>query len=226
VIAIIPARGGSKSIPRKNIVDLNGHPLIAYAITRGLEAGFDVFVSTDDGEIWSIAESYGAKVIGRPKELAQDDSGDLEVFRHAVDYLNLPRYETIVHLRATTPMIYPEELVNATHALPTNFYTSLRSAHEMSESAYKCFVLDGADYVFRSVSTSHEDQERPRQLVPKTYKPNGYIDIVRPEWFMERENTLHGPMIKPFITKFTPEVDSLEELEYIGWLMRKHDYWI
>lgn len=222
MIAIIPARGGSKGIPKKNIVKLNGHPLIAYAIVNGLKAGFKVYVSTDDNDIARATNKYGAIPFYRPSEFAQDNSGDLEVFRHAVEVLNLPHDKDIIHLRATTPMLDPEVLKTAVKQFPVNYYTSLRSAHEMPESAYKCFAIDEDNYQYQpiGVDTNHS---KPRQMVPKTYKPNGYIDILRPGWFMNNE-TLHGPMIRPFITKTAPEVDCMEELEYIEWLMKRNDY--
>jgi CMP-N-acetylneuraminic acid synthetase len=222
MIAIIPARGGSKGIPKKNIVKLRGHPLIAYAIVNGIKAGFKVYVSTDDNDIARVANKYGAIPFVRPSEFAQDHSGDLEVFRHAVDVLNLPRSEDIVHLRATTPMLDPEVLKDAVKQFPTRYYTSLRSAHEMPESAYKCFTIKQPNYQYHRIG-SEEFHSKPRQEVPKTYKPNGYIDIVRPSWFMENQ-TLHGPMIRPFITPVAPEVDTIEELEYIEWLMKKNGY--
>jgi CMP-N,N'-diacetyllegionaminic acid synthase len=219
--ALIPARGGSKSIPKKNIIDLCGHPLIAYPIVHGKRAGLDVYVSTDDGEIADVARGYGAKIIDRPSELAQDNSGDLEVFRHAVESQKWSNTLPVVHLRATTPMVHSTVIKEAI-STTSNFHTSLRSAHETPESAYKYFTIKDGNFE-GLMGTGHD---LPRQLVPKTYKPNGYVDIVRPDWFMIAGATLHGPRIYPFITPVTPEVDSMEELEYIAWLMSKnHDYY-
>src|SRR5512147_323733 len=90
VLAIIPARGGSKGIPRKNIKEFAGHPLIAYSIAAGLQAQAvtRVIVSTDDDEIASVALRYGAEVpFMRPSELAEDTTADLPVFQHALAWL-------------------------------------------------------------------------------------------------------------------------------------------
>jgi N-acylneuraminate cytidylyltransferase len=90
VLALIPARGGSKSIPRKNIHPFAGHPLIAYSIAAGLaaETVTRVIVSTDDDEIAGIARRFGAQVpFIRPPEFSQDDTPDLPVFQHALDWL-------------------------------------------------------------------------------------------------------------------------------------------
>ena len=107
---IIPARGGSKGVPGKNIKKLNGVPLLAYPIisahmTKGIT---EVFVSTDDEEIKEVALNHDAQVIDRPSEFAQDHSLDIDVMRHAVEYLD--DYDDIVQLRATTPMVKPHVL--------------------------------------------------------------------------------------------------------------------
>ncbi|NPA30783.1 MAG: acylneuraminate cytidylyltransferase family protein, partial [Chloroflexi bacterium] len=89
VLALIPARGGSKSIPRKNIKPFAGHPLLAYSIAAGLQARAvtRVIVSTDDPEIAAVAQEYGAEVpFLRPAHLAQDHTPDLPVFQHALEW--------------------------------------------------------------------------------------------------------------------------------------------
>ena len=90
ILAIIPARGGSKGIPRKNIRDFAGFPLIAWSIAAGLQAHTvnRIIVSTDDDEIASVAREYGAEIpFMRPPELAQDRTTDLPVFEHALKWL-------------------------------------------------------------------------------------------------------------------------------------------
>ena len=119
VLAIIPARGGSKGIPRKNIRLFAGYPLIAYSIAAGLQAATvtRVVVSTDDAEIAEIARSHGAETpFLRPVELAGDRALDLPVFEHALTWLaEKENYhpDIIVHLRPTTP-IRPPDLVDRT----------------------------------------------------------------------------------------------------------------
>ena len=109
VLALIPARGGSKSIPRKNIRPFAGHPLIAYSIAAGLwaETVTRVIVSTDDNQIAAVARRYGAETpFLRPDEYSQDNTPDLPVFQHALNWLAEHegyRPEIVVHLRPTSP---------------------------------------------------------------------------------------------------------------------------
>ena len=110
VLALIPARGGSKSIPRKNLLQIAGRPLIAYSIEHALASRHitRVIVSTDDTEIAEVARAHGAEVpFMRPAEFAQDQSTDLEVFRHALTALKADQgytCECVVHLRPTGPL--------------------------------------------------------------------------------------------------------------------------
>src|SRR5512140_3943973 len=109
-LAIIPARGGSKGIPRKNIRDVAGYPLIAYSIAAGLQARTvtRVIVSTDDEEIAAVAREWGAETpFLRPAEFAQDKTTDLPVFEHALKWLEeVEGYhpDVIVQLRPTSPI--------------------------------------------------------------------------------------------------------------------------
>ena len=102
---LILARGGSKSIPKKNLIKLGDKPIIAHPIISAKSSDMieDVYVSTDDAEIKSVSLEYGAKVIDRPSNLAQDHSLDVDSMRHAVEYLG--KYEDFIHLRATTPLV-------------------------------------------------------------------------------------------------------------------------
>src|SRR5512138_2171489 len=117
VLAIVPARGGSKGIPRKNIRLFAGYPLIAYSIAAGKQATMvsRVVVSTDDEEIAAVARDYGAETpFLRPGDLAADDTTDLPVFLHALEWLEQHedyRPDLIVQLRATSP-IRPPQLVD------------------------------------------------------------------------------------------------------------------
>ena len=213
---IIPARGGSKGVPGKNIKKLNGVPLLAYPIisahmTKGVA---EVFVSTDDEEIKEVALNHDAQVIDRPSEFAQDHSLDIDVMRHAVEYLN--DYDDIVQLRATTPMVKPHVLDDAIeYFLIHKGCTSLRSAHEAPETAYKSFKKSG-DY-WSGLFNDELDGDYynlPRQSLPKTYNPNGYVDIIRPIHFMHNDN-LHGDRMLAYITPFAHDVDTLDDFKIL-----------
>jgi CMP-N-acetylneuraminic acid synthetase len=218
MIALILARGGSKGVPRKNIKDLNGKPLLSYPIEAAKKTKFisDVYVSTDDEEIASIAIRCGAKVIYRPIELGGDDSLDVDAFRHFCAEKQID--EPIIHLRATTPIIDPKVLDEAITQWTDNQhnYTSLRSAHESSESVFKFYMLGYK--CWEPISNAMVD--KPRQECRTTYVPNGYIDIVKPSQFIT--GNFYGDKIYPFITNVTPEIDTLEDFEYIEYLMKKN----
>ena len=219
--SVILARGGSKGVPGKNIKEVNGIPLLAYPIiaAKKIKHISDIYVSTDDVDIKNVALEYGAKVIDRPKELADDHSLDIDAMRHAVEYLD--SYNDLIHLRATTPTIESKILDEAIkYFLDNSDCTSLRSAHESKESAYKFFKKDGNYWNGLFPEMGSEYYNRPRQELPKTYHPNGYIDIVRPDIFMNKDS-LHGNKILSFVTDFVHEVDTMNDLKILRVLYDK-----
>jgi len=219
---IIPARGGSKGVIRKNVRLLKDIPLVAYPILAAKKCKYvsDIYVSTDDEEISQVAKQYGAAVIPRPSKYASDSSLDIDVMRHAVEYLS--DHDDIIHLRATTPIIDARQLDEAIEYFFSNqTCTGLRSAHVAPETAYKSFKKDGI-YWSGLFDDEYEGDyyNWPRQKLPKTYQANGYIDIVRPKVFMNSDN-LHGDKMLAFITEFTHEVDTIHDLEIIEALYGK-----
>ena len=229
IISVIPAREGSKGLPNKNILDLDGQSLIAYSIVDSLRSKHieETFVSTDSLEIGKIAEKYGAEVpFARPKKYAKDDSKDIEWVRHflcwfKLIYDKLPEY--IVHLRPTTPLREVDMIDKAIETIIDNpDATALRSVHKTIESPYKTFSLEKGylkgmfpDYPIK------EYYNLPRQHFPQTYKPNGYVDILKTSTILG--NSLHGDKILTFETSHTVEVDSKEEFEYLEYLINKMD---
>lgn len=219
---LILARGGSKGIPDKNIKYLDGLPLIAYPINAARQSKFvdDVYVSTDSEKIALIAERYGAKTIRRPTHLAEDNSLDIDAFRHAVPLMDNP--EEIIHLRATTPLVNKVIIDKAvTYYLENkSVCTSMRSAHKTPESAYKFFK--SSDKFWRGLFDNMEGEyyNKGRQELPDTYKPNGCVDIVKPSVFMNSDS-FHGENILAFETPVMIEVDSLEEFQYLEYLINK-----
>ena len=214
--AIIPARGGSKGVPKKNIHLLNGVPLVGHSIIEAKKCKniSKIYVSTDSDEIAVVAKSYGAEIIDRPSKYATDTSLDIDVMRHAVEYLG--NHDDIIHLRATTPMVHHDVLDKAIEYFFDNQYcTSLRSAHETPESAYKFFQKKDLYWVgLFDDKLSGQYYNKPRQILPKTYHPNGYIDIVRPSWFMKNDS-LHGNKMLAFETPYTHEIDTTEDIKIL-----------
>ena len=231
IIAIIPARGGSKSIPKKNIIDLGGFPLIAYSIVAAKMSKLisRVIVSTDSKEISEISKKYGAEVpFLRPAEFATNTSGDFEVFKHAVDWLKknegyLPEYW--VHLRPTTPLREPELVDKAIEQFIQNKEaTSLRSGHQLRESPHKCFMIENGFFVGLFPEDKRPDYTNlPRQSFPPVYQPDGYVDIIKSQTIMEKD-IFHGENIMAFISPDSGELDRPEDLEFIKFNLNKGRY--
>jgi len=222
---LILARGGSKGVPDKNIKLLDGFPLLAYPIVaaKKCESITEVYVSTDSDKIAAVAEEYGAIVIRRPEELAQDHSLDRDAFIHATPLMGNP--EEIIHLRATTPVLNSRRLEAAIkyYLEHRDQCTSMRSAHKMSESAYKLFRKNGQYWGGIFPDIIGEYFNKGRQELPGTYKPNGYIDIVKTSVFMDGSKNFHGDKILSFETPVVIEVDSIEEFEYLEYFVQKYN---
>jgi len=206
VLAIIPARGGSKSLPRKNVRLLGGHPLLAYSIAAGLEARQveRVLVSTDDEEIAHIARRYGAEVpFLRPEALAQDDTLDLPVFQHALQWLEEEegyRPEIVVQLRPTSPLRPPEcvdrgiDILNA-HAEAD----SVRAVVPSSQNPYKMWRISPDGRLHPLLSDGEgEAYNTPRQLLPPTYWQTGHLDVIRAATIREKKS-MTGEAVLPLL---------------------------
>lgn len=231
VLAIIPARGGSKGIPRKNIRDFAGCPLIAYSIAAGLQAESvsRVVVSTEDPEIAEIARKFGAEVpFMRPAELAQDDTRDLPVFEHAVRWLAQnegyhPDY--VVQLRPTSP-IRPKDLIDrAVEELVNNPEAdSVRGVVPAGENPHKMWRIDpkGQMQPLLQVEGINEPYNSPRQKLPLVFWQTGHIDVVRPEVILEK-HSISGDVILPvFIDPaFKVDIDDLGDWIHAERLVRE-----
>jgi len=215
VVALIPARSGSKSVVDKNIKLLGGHSLIAYSIAAAqLASGIDrIVVSTDSEEYAIIARKYGAEVpFLRPPEISGDNSTDYEWVKHALDWMQnkegfIPNY--IVHLRPTTPLREIKVIDNAIrYMMENNNATALRSAHKTHLTPYKMFKLTG-EYMspFLSYEKVKEFYNLPRQFFEDAYMPNGYVDIIRPS-IVKNTGLLHGDRIKLWETEEIPDIDT------------------
>ncbi len=216
ILALIPARGGSKGIPRKNVRVIAGHPLIAYSITHAMQSQLigRVIVSTDNEEIATAARAAGAEVpFMRPVEFAQDLSPDLDVFRHALHWLrNNESYmpELIVHLRPTGPVRRVELIDEAIGRMLLNpGADALRSVSVPSVTPYKMWRLEsGFLKPLVPVPGVKEPFSMPRQMLPEVYWQNGYVDIIRARTVTEK-NSMTGDTVLPFII-----TDKIFELDY------------
>jgi len=229
ILALIPARAGSKGVLKKNIKLLENHPLVAYTIAAAkLSKGINrVIVSTDSKEIADIALKYDAEVpFLRPSELSTDKSMDIEYVQHTLEFLKerenyIP--DLIVLLRPTTPIREFEYIDRAIEKLSKNSEaSSLRSSHVAAESPFKWYSKEGNFYTPICDKYTLEDTNRPRQAFKDVYIPNGYVDILKPS-FIKENNSMYGEKILEFITPHGYEVDTIEEFNYIEYLISKDE---
>lgn len=182
-LVVIPARGGSKGIPRKNIKPFDGKPLIYYSIdaARSIAPDEDICVSTDDDEIIQVVEDYGLKVpFKRPAELATDTAGTYEVLLHALDFYESKgnHYDALVLLQNTSPFRTAEHVKEALK-LYTPSVDMVVSVKECAANPYYCVFEEDAEG-FLHVSKGDGTIFR-RQDAPKVYEYNGAIYIINPE---------------------------------------------
>ena len=230
VLVLIPARGGSKSVPRKNIVPLMGKPMIAWTIEVALASKYvsRVVVTTDDHEIAKVARSYGAEVpFIRPIDLSEDFSVDVEFYTHALNWLNdnesyLP--DMIVNLRPTCPLrnsVVVDEAIEKFSAHPEA--DSLRSVHLASQSPFKMWTIDkqGCMHPAATLAGVEEAYNQPRQKLPSVYWQDGYVDITRTDVVLAQNSTT-GRMIIPFIIEEPAvDVDYPDELRKVEAQLRE-----
>jgi N-acylneuraminate cytidylyltransferase len=229
VLAIVPARGGSKSIPRKNIRPFAGHPLLAYSIAAARQANrvTRVVLSTDDEEIAAIGRAYGAEVpFLRPAELAQDQTQDLPVFEHALRWLAERegyRPQVVVQLRPTSP-VRPVDLVDRAVAMLLDHpqADSVRGVVPAGQNPYKMWRRDESSGRLAPLLADviGEPYNMPRQELPATFWQTGHIDAIRPRAILEQHSmsgqVILGLLIDP---SFTVDIDTPRDWERAEWLL-------
>ena len=215
--AIIPARGGSKGIPQKNIIDVAGKPLIAYTIEQGLASKYidGVFVSTDDPDIKKVAKAHGAAVIDRPIALAGDESPTLETLQHGIAFLEKERgitADNIILLQATTPLRRVEDIDNAISLYFDENADAVVSG-VVAPHSYNPFwakkIVDGRLHMmFDTVKTASR-----RQDLPDIFWHNGQIYIAGRELLLSHGDWYRGKCLPYTCPEETfVNIDTLHEL--------------
>lgn len=217
ILAIIPARSGSKSVPHKNIRKLNNKPMIAYSIEHALASNYinRVVVSTDSEEYAAIAKAYGAEVpFLRPMELAGDNSLDFDVFYHAVNYLKeKENYEAdiIVQLRPTYPIRNVSDIDAMIEMLMSDETAdSVRSISPAKEIPYKMWFKSEAGHLSPIMTDLPECYNMPRQQLPKVYYQNACIDVLKSRVILE-QRSMTGKYILGYEMSNNYDVDTEEE---------------
>ncbi|MHB8777714.1 MAG: cytidylyltransferase domain-containing protein [Anaerolineales bacterium] len=233
ILALIPARGGSKGIPRKNIRPFAGYPLIAWSIAAAKQSQLvtRVVVSTDDEEIAVIAREWGAEApFLRPAELAHDKTTDLPVFEHALKWMQeVEGYhpDIMVQLRPTSP-IRPKSMVDDAIRILLNHKDAdcVRGVVPAAQNPFKMWRFNGDDKPLDpllEVEGITEPYNAPRQILPPVYWQTGHIDAIRTATITQKKS-LTGNVIYPLLIdpQYTVDIDTLtdwakyEALVYTG----------
>ncbi len=222
ILALIPARGGSKGIPRKNIRNFAGYPLIAWSIAAAKQASCvtRIVVSTDDEEIASVARQFGAETpFLRPSELAQDQTTDLPVFEQALEWLrDNENYkpDITVQLRPTSP-IRPKDCVDRAVEILLEHEEAdcVRGLVPAGQNPYKMWRFAGEDQPMKpllQVEGIAEPYNAPRQILPPVYWQTGHIDAIRVSTIVQKKS-LTGDVIFPLLIdpRYTVDIDNLSD---------------
>jgi len=221
VLALVPARGGSKSMPRKNLRVVGGKPMVVHAIEHALNSKTitRVILTTDDDEIAEVGANAGAEVpFMRPAEFAEDLSTDYEFVRHALTWLrDNEQYvpDLVVQLRPTTPIRDTNIIDRGVELLSSKPEAdSLRAVVKACYSPYKMWSHDENGYLKAVLQHPKYDEayNEPRQNLPTIYQHDGFLDITRPSTIFEK-NSVTGRNILPlFLDEISIDIDYEHEL--------------
>jgi CMP-N,N'-diacetyllegionaminic acid synthase len=223
VLALIPARGGSKSVPRKNVLPIGGKPLIAWTIEAAHASGVcdRVIVSTDDEVIAEIARCEGAEVpFLRPETLARDETPDYPVFENVIHWLQTHEGwepEIVVWLRPTSPLRSAEDIRSALELLSSTGADAVRSVCAVAHHPYwmKCMETNGR---LTPLISGHDEHSFPRrQSCPPVYMLSGLVDIVRVS-SARKNGALFVGDVRGYVASMerSIELDSPEDIEPIA----------
>ena len=220
IIVIIPARGGSKGLPGKNIRNLADLPLIAHSILSAKEAKLvdKVYVSTDDREIAEVSQEYGAEIIHRPEQLANDTATSESALIHAVEQIesNSMEIDLVVFLQCTSPIRTGTDIDNAIKKVKTESADSL-----LSVSPSHRFLWQEVDGRAKSINYDYSRRLRRQDMQPQ-YVENGSIYIFKPWVLKELNNRLGGKIILFQMSEAASwEIDSPLDFEIAESILKK-----
>tara|TARA_B100001540_G_C15816557_1_gene647850 strand:- start:3677 stop:4387 length:711 start_codon:yes stop_codon:yes gene_type:complete len=223
ILAIIPARGGSKGIRKKNIQKLLGKPLISYTITaaKNTKSINKIIVSTDDNEIKKISQNIGAEVpFLRPKQISKDTSSTIEVIKHALKFLEETQSykpDIIILLQPTSPLRTSQLITKTINTLKKSKATSVITVSKITKHPYASFWLKN-DFLkpFKENSTKYSR----RQDFPDLFFPTGAVYSF---WYdtLKKFNSIYGPKIKPIIVDDDNiDIDTLQDLFFTEMILK------
>lgn len=187
VLGLIPARGGSKGVPRKNIRMLAGKPLIAWTIEEAQKSKHidRLVLSSEDEEIIEVAKSFGCEVpFVRPIELAADDTPGIAPVLHALR--QLPSYDIVVMLQPTSPLRTVQDIDESLNFFVNNSAHVCVSISEVTKNPYWMFTMDEDNYLEKLLERNKIVSRR--QDLPKIYTPNGALFIAKNSYLLEKKS--------------------------------------
>lgn len=211
-LAIIPARGGSKRLPRKNVLDLGGKPLISWSIEAGLKSKYidKVVVSSDDDDILNISTKFCANIIKRPDKLANDTATTFDAIKHTIE--NIEKYNYIVLLQATSPLRDEKHIDKAIELLGSKNADAIVSVSEMSHSPLWVNTLD--ESLSMEGFLRDEVLNKRSQDLDKYYRLNGAIYICKTEKLLEEKSFFLKKNIFAYKMDRKSSVDIDEEIDF------------
>ena len=231
ILGIIPARGGSKEIPLKNIQKIAGKPLIQYTIENATKSKFlnRVLVSTDNKKIASISKKLGADVpFLRPQKYSRDSSSLFDVVKHCIEYLQQNELyipDIIVILQPTSPLRTSKMIDNAIQCLQKANATSIISVTNKRHHPFRSFSLKQK---YLKPTEPQFEKYYQRQKLPLLYYPTGSVYAF---WYntFKKYNSMYGPRILPLISnekEFQLDIDNLYDMFIAEMTLRNWNTWI
>jgi CMP-N,N'-diacetyllegionaminic acid synthase len=220
IIAIIPARGGSKTIPNKNIIDFCGKPLIAWTIEQCLSSKYisDVWVTSDSQEILDIAGKYGAKIISRPDRISGDLASSEAAWMHAIEIIQrCGNIDLVFAPQVTSPLRETKDINSAIEQMISSGSDSLLSTVEIEDF-----------FIWRQRLNSEPESEnydymnrKVRQKLEKKYLENGSFYIFKPKILKDNNNRLGGKVILYKMERYKMfQIDNYEDIELTAVIMK------
>jgi CMP-N,N'-diacetyllegionaminic acid synthase len=211
-LAIIPARGGSKRLPQKNILKLAGKPLIAWSIEAGLQSKYidKVLVTSDDDSILKIAKEYGSDILKRPQELAGDTASSIDAIIHAIE--NSDTYDFIVLLQPTSPLRDAKDIDGAIEYLLEKEADGVITVCEMEHSPLWCNKLPEDNNMEKFLKD--EEKDRRSQDLQQYYRLNGAIYIAAKKSILQERTFFLSKNIYAYIMSQEKSVDIDTKLDF------------
>ncbi len=220
IIALIPARGGSKGVHRKNMREVNGHPLIYYTLQAAINSKYidDIYLSSDDESTCAYGKKMGINVINRPKEYSSDMASANSVVKHFLSILPKTLREQnpfIVYLQPTSPLRTSKHIDNGFENMFQKNFMKLISVVEATKSPFKSFVVNKQGHL--KTLFDEKMTNKRRQDLPSTYYPNGAIYVFQMSEFNKKEAfPSNGSYPYIMLQKDSIDIDIEEDFEILS----------